>query len=95
MSEPYATVERDGNRTTYTLHYREGTTPMTIVFQGHVKTVELGAPGLLDVHIQTPQAECGQVVVLHVPATQGAHWLPGRTVNFTVHAYDPSAPQPA
>ena len=59
---------------------------MTVVFQGHVERVELGADGKLDVHVQTAAAECGQVVVLRVPRSTATHWLPGRMVSFTVYA---------
>ena len=59
---------------------------MTIVFQGHVERVELGAESKLDVHVQTADAECGQVVVLRVPRSAATHWLPGRMVSFTVYA---------
>ena len=59
---------------------------MTIVFQGHVTRVELGADSKLDVHVQTAQAECGQVIVLRVPREAAAHWLPGRVVSFTAYA---------
>ena len=61
---------------------------MTIVFQGHVERVELGADNKLDVHVRTAMAECGQVVVLHPPRGAAAHWLPGRAVSFTVYAFD-------
>lgn len=66
---------------------------MTIVFQGHVERIEVGAPGTVNVHVVTPQAECGQTVVLHVPAKHAAHWLPGLAVQFTVYAYDPTGPK--
>ena len=59
---------------------------MTIVFQGHVERVELGADNKLDVHVQTAKAECGQVIVLHVPRAAAAHWLPGRMVSVTAYA---------
>ena len=60
---------------------------MTIVFQGHVARVETSCePRKIDVHVQTAQAECGQVVVLHVSQEAAAHWLVGRAVHFTVYA---------
>jgi len=59
---------------------------MTIVFQGHVTRVESNVGKTIDVHVQTAQAECGQIVVLHVPQEAAAHWLVGRAVQFTVYA---------
>ena len=64
---------------------------MTIVFQGHIERVNLGADNSLDVHVRTPMVECGQVVVLHVPREASAHWLPGRLVSFTIYAFDDPA----
>jgi hypothetical protein len=61
---------------------------MTIVFQGHIERVELGPDNKLDVHVQTASAECGQVVVLHVPRDKATHWLPGRLVQATIFAFD-------
>ena len=61
---------------------------MTITFCGHIERVELGADNKLDVHVKTAMAECGQTVVLHVPRTAAAHWLPGRTVQWTVYALE-------
>lgn len=66
----------------------EGECGMTIVFQGHVARVDLGVDNKLDVHVQTAAAECGQVVVLHVPRSAAAHWLPGRAVQVTAFAFD-------
>ena len=60
---------------------------MTITFQGHVERVEVSRElGMIDVCVQTAQAECGQVIVLHVPKASAAHWLVGRQVQFTVYA---------
>ena len=60
---------------------------MTITFQGHVECVEVSRePGMIDVRIQTAQAECGQVVVLRVPTASAVYWLVGRQVQFTVYA---------
>ncbi len=64
---------------------------MTIVFQGHVEKVELFGANI-DVHVVTPMAECGQVVVLHVPRGEAAHWLPGALVQFTIYAMPPATP---
>ena len=62
---------------------------MTITFQGHVERVEVSRePGMIDVCIQTAQAECGQAVVLHIPKASAAHWLVGRQVQFTVYALE-------
>ena len=66
---------------------------MTIVFQGHVTRVESSVGKTLDVHVQTAQAECGQVIVLHVPAAAAAHWLVGRAVRITAYAFDTSPEQ--
>ena len=60
---------------------------MTITFQAHVERIETSRePGMIDVHVQTAQAECGQVVVLRAPKAAAAHWLVGRQVQFTVYA---------
>lgn len=67
---------------------------MTIIFQGHIQRVELGGADALDVHVQTAQKECGEVVVLHVPRAAAAHWMPGRCVQFTVFAYDTAPTEP-
>ena len=61
---------------------------MTIVFQGHVERLELGPDNKMDVHVQTAAAECGQVMVLHVPRSSAAHWMPGRCVSITAYAFD-------
>ncbi len=62
---------------------------MTITFQGHVERVEVSRElGMIDVCVQTAQAECGQVIVLHVPKASAAHWLVGRQVQFTVYALE-------
>lgn len=65
---------------------------MTITFQGHVKYIELGSDNKMDVHIQTAMAECGQVIVLHIPRKDAAHWLPGRAVSITAYAFDTAPP---
>ena len=66
---------------------------MSIVFQGHIERVELGADNKLDVHVRTATAECGQVVVLRVPRGAASHWLPGKAVSFTAYALDMPQPQ--
>ena len=65
---------------------------MTIVFQGHIERVELGADNKLNVYVRTAVAECGQIVVLHPPREASTHWTPGRAVNFTVYAYGDHLP---
>lgn len=61
---------------------------MTIIFKGHVAQVVLSGT-YLDVHIQTAAEECGQTIVVHVPRSAAAHWLPGRAVSLTMYAFDP------
>ena len=60
---------------------------MTIVFQGHVEKIEIGPIGKLAVTLVTPMVECnGAELVVFVPASDGAHWMPGRAVSFTIYA---------
>ena len=61
---------------------------MTIVFQGHVRTMtaEGAAPGMLAVTLATPMDPAnGQDLTVQVPKSEAEHWIPGRTVSFTIY----------
>ncbi|MDE3038753.1 MAG: hypothetical protein KGJ21_09940 [Pseudomonadota bacterium] len=65
---------------------------MTIVFQGHVKSVDMStAPiGKLAVTIQMPMAEAGgKEITIFVPEDEGCLWQPSYSVSFTVYALAP------
>jgi len=66
---------------------------MTIVFQGHVRSItEHGAPlGKLTVLLATPMADTnGADWTVMVPKEQAQHWLPGRMVCFTIYTQPPA-----
>lgn len=77
---------------------------MTIVFQGHIKAIELnGAPvGKLAVTVVTPMSDAGgKEWTIFVPEDQckKGYWVPGHQVQFTIHsfsvpAYLDAAPYP-
>lgn len=70
-----------------------GADAMTIVVKGHVAQVTAAFGGMIEVSVQTAQAECGQVVVLKVPRQHAAHWLVGSAVQMTAYTL-PQEPTP-
>jgi hypothetical protein len=70
---------------------------MTIVFQGHVKSIssDYAAPGKLAVTICTPMAEAGgKDWVVFIPQEHASNWLPGRNASFTIYTL-PDPPKPS
>lgn len=66
---------------------------MTIVFQGRVRaiTTDGAAPGKLAVTLATPMDPAnGQDMKVLVPEAEAAHWIPGRTVSFTIYTLPPA-----
>ena len=61
---------------------------MTIVFQGHVTKIEQGHQ-CVNVHVQPEMSACEHEIVLRIPASDAAHWLPGRQVSVTAYALAP------
>ncbi len=59
---------------------------MTIVFQGHVKSLETASDGKLAATLVAPMAEAdGKEWVVFIPYADCQHWMPGRIVNFTLY----------
>ncbi len=68
---------------------------MTIVFQGHVKSISMNTSplGKVAVTIQLPMAEAGaKELTIFVPQDEAYLWSPCYTVSFTVYAIN-SSPQ--
>lgn len=64
---------------------------MTIVFQGHVKSMQQAAPGKVMVTLATPMDPAGGTdLTVCVPQAEAAHWLPGLAVNFTIYTLPPA-----
>lgn len=66
---------------------------MTITFQGHVESMRVTTGGEVELTICTPmEPTSGKNFIVRVPAKNAQHWLPGRTVSFTVYALPDDVP---
>jgi hypothetical protein len=63
---------------------------MTIQFNGHIEstTMAQAAPGKFAVTIYGEGAVCAERITLYIPNEQAKEWTAGRSVQFTVHAFD-------